>query len=147
MKPSKGGLGPNRWQNAPPTLMDKVKGFFVGPEDFDKLQKAYWKARGGAKGGSLHHWLFSQSSPLVPARIRNAGFNLLEIPGWARGGRLGFNEWMGFAQKWGGTRAGLAADAEELVRIGVVGAGVVSGWGGYKIGTKIAEYTMPDEGN
>ena len=92
--------------------------------------------------------MFPQSATHIPQGFRNAGLNLLEIPKWARVGKLDFNRWMGFAQNWKGARAmeaGMASAADEMVRTGVFALGTGSGIAGYKAGQKIAEYAVGDE--
>ena len=53
--------------------------FFYDPRKFKSLSTAYW--RGRANGMHLHHWFFAQRARWVPEGIRNAGWNLLAIPG------------------------------------------------------------------
>jgi len=68
------------------------KTFFYDPRKFNTVSKQYWKVSKGADGKALHHWLFQNQSTYIPQGIRNAGFNMMEIPAslntWM-GGRLG----------------------------------------------------------
>jgi hypothetical protein len=52
----------------------------------------------------------------VPQGIRNAAFNLLELPPILPG-PISLNTWMGFAIRWGGYRAVVAAIVENGIRI------------------------------
>ena len=111
--------------------------FFYNPTPFPKISSNYWAARGGANGASLHHWLFPQSAKSIPIGIRNAGFNLVALPAF-RGvfhRSLGLNQWMGFAQRWGGARAVQARAVENMIRVGIPSSLVGSGYIGYELGT------------
>src|ERR1051326_4958967 len=55
--------------------------FFYDKRKWDTIRHAYWAARGGSDGMHLHHWFFPQRAG-IPEGIRNAGWNLIEIPGW-----------------------------------------------------------------
>jgi hypothetical protein len=110
---------------------------FYNPESFTKISRQYWGARGGANGASLHHWLFPQSAKNIPVGIRNAGFNLIALPAF-KGvfhRSLGLNQWMGFAQRWGGIRATQARAVENMIRVGIPGSIFGSGYIGYELGS------------
>ena len=110
--------------------------FFYNSQSFRTISRAYWKQKGGANGASLHHWLFPQKAKFIPQGIRNAGFNLVELP--ALKGvfhpKLGLNQWMGFAQSWGGGRAIRASAVENMIRVGIPGSVAGSAYLGYQIG-------------
>jgi hypothetical protein len=64
--------------------------------------------------------------------IRNAGFNLLEMP------KLidfpgGLNSWMGFASRWGGVRALVPALVENGIRLAIPASLAGGAYGGYKL--------------
>ncbi len=67
--------------------------------------------------------------------------NLLELPAGPRHLMKGFglNQWMGFAQRWGGGHAIAAHAIENGIRIGIPAAVGGSAYGGYQIGKKLAE--------
>jgi hypothetical protein len=89
LRPSRGGSGPRRWQNVRPDLATRVTRFFKDKRSFEEISREYHQ--GDAGGMALHHWLFRRSTTSIPESVRNAGFNLIEIPGW-------LNTKMGFAQ-------------------------------------------------
>jgi hypothetical protein len=94
----------------------KARRFFWDSRTFNAVSKAYWKANGPANGRSLHHWLIPQRWARVPQGLRNAGFNLLEMPK-VLSGNLTLNQWMGFAVKWGGYRMVIAHTIENGIRL------------------------------
>jgi len=75
----------------------KLGKFFYDNRAFRAISREYWKANGPANGSSLHHWLFPQSATWVPQGIRNAGFNLLELPPIIDTPFGGLNQWMGLS--------------------------------------------------
>lgn len=76
--------------------------FLSNSTSFRAVSRIWWKLRGPAMGRSLHHWLLPQRLNWVPAKLRNAGFNSIELPHFNPFHKtLGLNEWMGLAQKWG----------------------------------------------
>lgn len=90
---------------------------FFDPRKFSQISRAYWSENGPAMGRSLHHWLIPQRAAWVPQGIRNAGFNLVELPA-LRGAfhpTLGLNQWMGFARNWGPAAARQAAAVENAI--------------------------------
>jgi hypothetical protein len=77
----------------------------------------------------------------VPQGVRNAGFNLIELPA-LRGTfhpTLGLNQWMGFARNWGPTAARQASIVENAIRVGIPTAAAGAGYTGYEIGYSFAE--------
>ncbi len=97
---------------------NKARRFFYDARTFDKIRRVYWSSHGPAAGRSLHHWLIPQRWSFIPQGIRNAGFNLLELPKLLPG-RLGLNQWMGFALNWGGYRAVVAVTVENGIRVAI----------------------------
>jgi len=96
--------------------LTKARRFFWDSRTYNAVSKAYWKANGPANGRSLHHWLIPQKMARIPQGLRNAGFNLMELPK-VLPGNLGLNQWMGFAANWGGYRAVFAFTIENGIRI------------------------------
>jgi hypothetical protein len=78
--------------------------------------------------------LIPQRWTWVPQGIRNAGFNLLELPKILQG-PLSLNSWLGFAVRWGGYRAVLAGFIENGIRIVVP----VACYGAWEAGTTIGD--------
>ena len=115
-----GGLTTIAARAAGPALraIQPVMRFFWNNRAFSQISRAYWKKYGPAAGRSLHHWFFPQSAKWVPQGLRNAGFNLIELPHLLPG-NLGLNQWMGFAVRWGGYRAVLAGFTENGIRWGI----------------------------
>lgn len=64
------------------------RNLFLNPKNFKNVSSQYWRLSGGAHGSHLHHIWFQNQSRWIPQALRNAGFNLLEIPG-------SLNTWMG----------------------------------------------------
>jgi hypothetical protein len=115
--------------------------FFYDSRSFAQISREYWSANGPAAGRSLHHWLIPQRWTWVPQGIRNAGFNLLELPA-LRGvfhPTLGLNQWMSFARNWGPGYAQQAAFMESALRVGVPATGVGAGYAGYEIGSALED--------
>lgn len=75
-----------------PRVQYNWRNLFWNPNAFRNVSRQYWRLSGGANGSALHHPWFQNQSRWIPQGLRNAGFNLLEIPGslntWM-GGRLG----------------------------------------------------------
>ncbi len=115
--------------------------FFYDSRSFREISSEYWHARGAAGGRSLHHWLFAQRAAWVPQGVRNAGFNLLELPS-LRGvfhRTLDMNRWMGFARNWGSVPAAQSRVVERALRVGVPASAGAAGYGGYRIGEELYE--------
>ena len=114
--------------------------FFWDSRAFDVIRKEYWLRNGPAAGRSLHHWLIPQRWTAIPEGIRNAGFNLLEMPKILPG-PLGLNQWMGFAVRWGGTRWVTAMITENGIRVLIPVSGYVTynvfRWIGNEIGKRV----------
>jgi hypothetical protein len=111
--------------------------FFYDARDFKQaISREYWETRRPANGRSLHHWLFPQRATWIPEGIRNAGFNLLELPAY-RGvfhRSLALNQWMGLAPNWRGLRSAAAIATENGIRVTLPVAGGMVMYGGYKAG-------------
>jgi RHS repeat-associated protein len=80
--------------------VDKVGKFFYDARPYRVVSREYWAENGPAAGRSLHHWLFPQRATWVPEGLRNAGFNLLELPANPTIKGFNLNSWMGFAPSW-----------------------------------------------
>ncbi|HID22137.1 MAG TPA: hypothetical protein EYP14_07015 [Planctomycetaceae bacterium] len=109
---------------------------FFDPRSWRVISEEYWAIRGPAMGRSLHHWLIPQRWRFVPSGIRNAGFNLVELPSlWGVfHPSLSLNSWMGFAPRWGGTQRFFALAVENGIRGGIPLSLFSSACGGYIIG-------------
>lgn len=111
--------------------------FFYDPRNFEReISPSYWATRRPANGRSLHHWLFPKRYTWVPEGIRNAGFNLVEMPP-LRGvvdRSLDANTWMGFAGRWGGRHAARAAQVEKAIRVGLPATAGGAAYSGYQAG-------------
>jgi hypothetical protein len=122
-----------------------LRRFFYDPRSFKEISRQYWALRGPADGRSLHHWLIPQrAAKYVPIGIRNAGFNLVELPG-LQGvfhPRLGLNQWMGFARRWGTASRLQAAAVENTIKIGIPTMAGATGYGSYSVTSELLE---PDE--
>ena len=73
--------------------------------------------------------------------VRNAGFNLLELPS-LRGifhPRLNLNTWMGFATRWGGSHALKAGAVEWGIRVVIPGGIIGGGYAGWELGEYLSE--------
>jgi hypothetical protein len=107
------------------------------PRNYEReVGPAYWARRGPANGRSLHHWMYPRRATDVAEGIRNAGFNLFEMPP-LRGvshRSLDANTWMGFAGRWGGRRAVAAARLKKGIRIGLPAVTGGAAYSGYKVG-------------
>ena len=77
---------------------DEVGRFFFDDRLFRTISSEYWAINGPADGSSLHRWLFPQSAEWVPQGIRNAGFNLMELPPLIATPYGGLNQWMGMSR-------------------------------------------------
>jgi hypothetical protein len=70
--------------------------WFWDPRTYKTVASEYWKIGGGAAGRELHHWFlpqrwlkkFPEYFPTARRALTNAGFNLVELPGW-------LNNWLG----------------------------------------------------
>jgi RHS repeat-associated protein len=120
---------------------NRLSRFFYDPRNFKtEVSPEYWLSR-SADGASLHHWLIPQRAGWVPQGIRNAGFNMVELPAF-RGvfhRSLGLNQWMGFARNWGPGPARQAALVENGIRLAIPGSIVGGGAAGGYVGYKLAE--------
>jgi hypothetical protein len=119
------------------SLATRARRFVWDPRKFKtEISPAYWEGEKAA-GRSLHHWLFPQRARWVPEGIRNAGFNLLELPGRPVYGKLALNQWMGFARspRWPLSQR-IAAGATEWGIRAAIPAGI---YGGYKGGEWVGE--------
>jgi RHS repeat-associated protein len=116
--------------------------FFYDDRPFRNISREYWRFE-AAQGRSLHHWFFPQRAAWVPLGVRNAGFNLLDLPP-LRGvfhRSLGLNQWMGFALRWGPAARRKAILVENAIRLGIpVSAGAV-GYGAYG-GTRLLQESL-----
>ena len=120
--------------------------FVFDSRGFSEISKEYWARRGPADGRSLHHWLFPQRAVRVPGGVRNAGWNLVELPpltGWFHRS-LPLNQWMGFARNWGPAAATRAGQVENSIRVFIPTAGAGSFGFGYWIGSEINEWLLED---
>ncbi len=115
--------------------------FFWNNRAFSSVSRAYWRRYGPAAGRSLHHWLFPQRATWIPQALRNAGFNLLEMPKILPGS-LSLNTYLGFAVRWGGYRFLLAGFVENGIRFAVPIAAYHSFKGGYAAGEAIREFDL-----
>lgn len=123
----------------------RIRQFFWDPRKFSKISRRYWAPRGGAAGRSLHHWLLPQRAAWVPQGLRNAGFNLLNMPK-VLNGPLGLNQWMGFALRWGGRRMVVAVAVENGIRVAIPLAAYTSYRAGAYVGNEIADELYELEG-
>jgi hypothetical protein len=105
--------------------------FFYDDRSFRTISREYWDANGPADGSSLHHWLFPQSADWVPQGIRNAGFNLMELPPIIDTPFGGLNQWMGMS------RSPLAPVVDWGIRIGVPASIGGAAYGGAQVGNII----------
>lgn len=123
--------------SAPRTALGR---FFYDSRSFDAISDEWWAVRGPADGRALHHWLIPQRTTWVPAGIRNAGFNLVELPG-LRGvfhPTLDLNTWMGFAPRWGGVQAYQAGTVEWGIRLAIPGAVAGGAYAGWQVGSELS---------
>ena len=116
--------------------LQTVRAFSWNNRVFARISRAYWRKHGPAAGRSLHHWLFPRRWTWIPQGIRNAGFNLIELPHLLPG-RLSLNTWMGFAVRWGGYRAVLAGFVENGIRVAIPVALYLAAEAGAAIGDAI----------
>jgi RHS repeat-associated protein len=104
------------WSGVAALKSGALQRFFWDNRAFDIIRRQYWQQYGPASGRSLHHWLVPQRWTWLPQGIRNAGFNLLEMPK-ILSGPLGLNQWMGFALRWGGSRYVVAMMIEGEIKV------------------------------
>ena len=122
-------------------LSRRASRFVFDNRKFRDISREYWARKGGANGSSLHHWLLPQRATWVPQGLRNAGWNLLELPPF-RGvfhRSLSLNTWMGFAARWGGREALKAAVTENMIRALITGTYVAAGYGSVELLDQIEE--------
>jgi RHS repeat-associated protein len=112
--------------------------YFKDDRAWWRVSRGYWDDFRPAAGRSLHHWLFPRRWSWIPQGIRNAGFNLLELPGIVNI-RGGLNTWIGFAQRWGGYRAVIAHVIENGIRVVIPGTVIVRAYEGYQIGERYSD--------
>jgi hypothetical protein len=105
--------------------------FFYDDRPFRTISREYWDANGPADGSSLHHWLFPQRADWVPQGIRNAGFNLMELPPVVDTAFGGLNQWMGMS------RSPLAPVVDWGIRIGVPASIAGAAYGGAQLGNSL----------
>jgi RHS repeat-associated protein len=119
---------------------------FYDNRPFGQISREYWALRGGWKGRDLSHIFFSRSWKAIPQGFRNAGLNLVELPGLVGvfHRSLSLNRWMGLAPYWRGSRhfwTRIAARSMDWgIRVGGVGAVGGTAYGGYKLGTELSEW-------
>lgn len=108
----------NQWQMA-------GEKFFWNPV---KSFSSYWRYSGGAgriagqiNGNSLQHLFFQSASKWIPIGLRNAGFNLLELP-------FAINHWAG-GIFW----------REMAIRLGVLQLGAYAAYSGWQLGEMLAK--------
>jgi len=118
-----------------------LKRFFYDSRTFTTISRQYWQKFGSAGGRSLHHWLIPQKCTWIPQGIRNAGFNLLNMPKLLPGS-LGLNQWMGFALKWGGMRVVVAKITQYGISILIPVTGYASYHTGKWLGNELLEETI-----
>jgi RHS repeat-associated protein len=122
-------------------LRVKARRFFWDNREFEIVSKEYWAKRGGANGGALHHWFFNQSERWVPRGLRNAGWNLLQVPGF-RGvfhRSLDLNTWMGFAKNWRNSASIDALLVEGSIRVGVPALATGTGYSSYLAASELLD--------
>lgn len=141
--PSMGTTAPSSVAQGGSAAASRIPRFFYDPRNFKgEISPEYWASR-SADGASLHHWLIPQRAGWVPQGIRNAGFNMVELPAF-RGvfhRSLGLNQWMGFARNWGPGPARQAALVENGIRLAIPGSIVGAGAAGGYVGYQLAEPT------
>ncbi len=113
------------WHSFARISTGSLRRFFYDPRTFKTISNGYWQRLGPAGGRSLHHWLIPQKWTAVPAGIRNAGFNLLNMPK-ILSGKITLNTWMGFAINWGGRRAVAAAFTDGAIKVLIPGSGILA---------------------
>ena len=124
----------------------RIRQFFWNPRKFTTISRRYWAARGGAAGHSLHHWLIPQSAKWVPQGLRNAGFNLLNMPRIINTPLGGLNQWMGFAMRWGGRRMVVAVMVDSGIKVAIPLAAYGSYQAGKYVGSEIADEIFDIDG-
>jgi RHS repeat-associated protein len=119
--------------------------FFYDNRRFAAISREYWNGI-PANGASLHHWGIPQRAAWVPQGVRNAGWNLVELP--ALNGlvhpTLSVNTWMGFARNWGGRAAIQARIVENGMRLGIPSLGAGVAVGGYYAGDRLRELLLEE---
>ncbi len=126
-------------------FLARIARFFWDPRTWDTITRGYWRVHNATGGRTLHHWLIPKRWDSFPEGLRNAGFNLLNMPGFRflslNVQQLGgLNQWMGFAVRWQGYRAVVAVIAERvLIPIAVIGTAAGSAYIGNEIGEKIIQ--------
>lgn len=115
-------------------MLTRVRRFFYDPRPWKKVSREYWEWHGPARarGLSLHHWLFPRRAAWIPLGVRNARFNLLEMPPIVRTPFGGLNEWMGMS------RSPLAPVIEWAIKVGIPAALGGSIYVGARIGIEDA---------
>jgi len=114
----------------PVSLGTRFQRFFYDNRPFSTIRREYWRmpyGPPGRYGPSLDHWLFPNASRL-PQGIRNAGFNLVELPPFIRTPFGGLNQWMGMSSSPWTTAARVSVTASIPASLG---AGF---WGGMEVG-------------
>jgi RHS repeat-associated protein len=132
------------------SLGTRVGRFFYDSRPWRVVSEEYWAARGGAPTGrSLDHWLFSRTNSMIPMGLRNAGFNLVELPRSMRltwgyfGGDV--NKFMGLAARWRGhPLQSVALDLRRNITFGIPALTMTSFGAGYGVGS-LAVGWMDDE--
>jgi len=118
------------------TVLKTVFRFLYDNRTFRAISRRYWRLNGPASGNSLHHWLLPQRWTWIPQGLRNAGFNLLNLPAVINFPG-GLNSYLGFALNWGGYRMVVAVLIENGIRI-VVPLAIYGSWNfGQSIGQQI----------
>jgi RHS repeat-associated protein len=108
------------------------------------VRVGYWRDFGPARrpGRSLDHWMIPQKWRWVPQGVRNAGWNLLEMPMIIRKFG-GFNQWMGMVRgKWA-VRAATAL--RQTIRVIIPGTVISKAYEGYQVGQRFLD--NPAEGD
>lgn len=125
-------------------LMLSVRQFLWDPRRFSTVSRDYhsaYRAIHGVRGDfELDHLLIPQSWRHVPQGLRNAGFNLLELPNMPGifHHSLTLNQWMGFAPRWGKPMTTLAAEGTHWGIRGAVGLGMTgAAKRGWDLGTHV----------
>jgi RHS repeat-associated protein len=101
--------------------------FFIDKRLYESIRDAYWAARGGANGWNLHHWLFPRKWKWVPESVRNAGFNLVALPGW-------LNQWMGREYAIRSFGYWTTGAVTNVFRIAIPGSLIGGAYGGWRAG-------------
>ena len=110
-------------------LATTLRRFFYDDRAFKSVSQEYWNEP--ADGSSLHHWLFPQRATWAPRGIRNAGFNLMELPPIIETPFGGLNQWMGMS------RSPWAPVMDWGIRIAVPASIAGAVYGGYQLGSSL----------